>query len=374
MTKMSRPLKRSKHAPPLRLGFLPENDCAPAAVAHEFEFFEQHGLTVELHRESSCAGLRDKIIHGALDAAIAPATLPFVVSLGLDFEQCPCVSGLMVSLQGNAITLSRRLWEKGVHDAASLRDRVFKDWGRHTYTFGVVFPYSPQYFLLCSWLRSAGLVPHSQIRIVVVPPEQMFPTLELGYLDGFCVGEPWTSVAVEAGKGMCLTTSAQLSPLHPEKALMVRGSFAAGHAEEHEHLIAALIEAGRFCEQAGNRELLCELLAQPEYVNAPAECIRAGLFGPFSSTDRRIQNLHGLNVFSAHQANEPSGERTAWVTNHLWDYLHLQHTEAPGVRRPDYIFRRDIYRDAVKRVREATAPKAPARRSTATPTTLCVSA
>lgn len=373
MTKMNRPLKRSKQAPPLRLGFLPENDCAPAAVAYEFGFFERHGLSVELHRESSCAGLRDKIVHGGLDAAIAPATLPFVLSLGLDFEQCNCVGGLMVSLQGNALTLSRRLWEEGVRDAASLRDRVFKDWGKHTYTFGVVFPYSPQYFLLCQWLRSARLVPHSHVRIVVVPPEQMFPTLELGYLDGFCVGEPWTSVAVEAGRGVCLSTSVQLSPLHPEKALIVRGNFAASHEAEHEHLIAALIEAGRFCEQAGNREVLCELLARPEYVNAPAECIRLGLFGPFSSTDRRIQNLRGLNVFSAHHANEPSAERTAWVTNQLWDYLHLNRNEAPGVRRPNYIFRRDIYRNARQRVIEPSGGKA-ARREPVPPAALCVNA
>lgn len=373
MPKTHHSLKRSKPSPLLRLGFLPENDCAPAAVAHEFEFFEQHGLNVELHRESSCTSLRDKLLHGALDAAIAPATLPFVLSLGLDFEQCACVSGLMVSLQGNAITLSRRLWEKGVRDAASLRDRAFKNWGRHTYTFGVVFPHSPQYFLLCQWLRSAGLVPHSQVRIVVVPPEQMFPMLELGYLDGFCAGEPWNSLAVEAGRGVCLTTSAQLSPLHPEKALMVRGIFAAGHAEEHEHLIAALIEASRFCEKGENRELLCELLAQPEYVNAPAECIRSGLFGPFSSTDQRVQNLHGLNVFSAHKAGEPSGEKAAWVTNHLWDYLHMKHAEAPDVQRPNYIFRRDIYRNAVQRVRESNGGKR-TRRETTNLQHLCVNA
>jgi hypothetical protein len=166
----------------------------------------------------------------------------------------------------------------------------------------------------------------------------------------------------------------ELSPLHPEKALLVRGSFAAGHAEEHEHLIAALIEAGRFCEQTANRELLCELLAHPEYVNAPAECIRAGLCGPFRSTDRRIQNLHGLNVFSTYQANEPSGKKAAWITNHLWDYLHLPHAEWPGVRRPDYIFRRDIYRDAAKRVHATNTLNAPARHHSANPPTLCANA
>ena len=373
MTKTNRTSRRGAAAP-VRLGFLPENDCAPAVVAHEFEIFERFDLKVELHREASCAGLRDRIVGGDIDAAIAPATLPFVLSLGLDFEQCSCVSGLMVSLQGNALTLSRKLWERGVRDAASLRARVFKDWGKHTYTFGVVFPYSPPYFLLCDWLRSAGLAPHSHVRIVVVPAEQMFPTLELGYLDGFCAGEPWNTVAVEAGQGVCLTTSVQLSPLHPEKALLVRSSFAARRAEVHERLIAALIEAGRFCERPENRDLLCELLARRDYVNAPADCIRPGLFGPFNSTDRRIQNLRGLNVFTAHHASEPSGERAAWATNHLWDFLNLKRADAPGVRRPNYIFRRDIYRNAVARLVNEPHSKTYRRRETAPPGSLCVNA
>jgi two-component system, oxyanion-binding sensor len=354
---MNRTAKRSA-ATALRLGFLPENDCAPAVVAYEFGIFEQLGLKVELQREVSCAGLRDRIVGGDIDAAIAPATLPFVLSLGLDFEQCACVSGLMVSLQGNAITVARKLWDRGVHDVASLRARIYKDWGKHTYTFGVVFPYSPQYFLLCDWLRSAGLAPHSQVRIVVVPAEQMFPMLELGYLDGFCCGEPWNSVAVESGKGMCLTTSAQLAPLHPEKALIVQSSFAARHAETHERLIAALLEAGRICERPAQREQLCALLARPEYVNAPADCIRQGLFGPFDAADRRVQNLHGLNVLSAHHANEPSGEHAAWATNHLWDFLNLKRADAPGVRRPNYIYRRDIFRSAAQRRLPDPAPKA----------------
>lgn len=373
MTKSNPPSKRSRSTPPLRLGFLPENDCAPAAVAREFDYFTEHGLAVELHRHNSCASLRDHLVNGLLDAAIAPATLPFVLTLGLDFEHCACVSGLVTSLQGNALTVSRQLYDKGVRDAATLRERIFKDWGKRTYTFGVIFPYSPQYFLLCQWLRAAGLVPHSHVRIVVIPPEQMFPTMELGYLDGFCVGEPWTSVAVASGAGVALATSVQLAPLHPEKALVVRAEFAAQNHEAHEHLIAALIEAGQFCERPDNCDTLGELLARPEYVNAPPECIRPGLAGPFTTHGRRVQNLRGLNVFAAHHANEPSDARVDWIANHLWRYVHGGGA-SNDVRRPSHILRQDIYRAALKRLRPAPSARKAGRRCVPPTEALCANA
>lgn len=341
---------RPRRVAPLRLGFLPENDCAPAVVAQEAGFFSRHGLSVRLVRETSCSGLRDRLLEGQLDAAIAPATLPFVLNLGLDFGQCPCVTGLVTSLQGNAIAVSRRLWDKGVHDSFALRDRVCKDWNRHTYTFAVGFPHSPQYFLLAEWLRASGLLPHTQVRIVSMAPEQMFPALELGYLDGFCVGAPWSNVAEEAGKAVTLTTSSQLAPLHPEKALLATSHFATARTDEHERLVAALIEAGRYCEHPKSRERIPELLARPQYVNAPASCIRVGFLGPYPSAGRRLHSLHALNVFAAHHANVPSRSRAEWVLQHLFDHLHLRPTKIRDHRWTQTVFRQDIHDRALSRL------------------------
>lgn len=336
-------LKKSKTTKPLRLGFLPENDCAPLVIAHELGLFREVGLAVELSREASCASIRDRIVHRQLDAAHAPATLPFVLTLGLDFEQAACVSGLVLSLQGNALTVSKKLWAEGVREAASLRQRISTDWGRRTYTFGVPFPYSAQYFLLCHWLRSAGLVPHAHVRIVVIPPEQMFPTLELGYLDGFCAGEPWNSVAAEAGAGVILTTSAQLAPWHAEKALLVREDFARERAEEHERLIAVLREACAFCALPENHEFVCEVLAEPDYVNAPVECIKAGFAGPVAAPDRRLPHRPPLNVFAQHHANEPSAARVAWIARQLSDVLKPVRGKAGRLPALNFIFRADIF-------------------------------
>jgi ABC-type nitrate/sulfonate/bicarbonate transport system substrate-binding protein len=340
----------------LRIGFLPENDCASVVAAQEFGFFADQGLNVQLSRESSCAWLRDKLISGELDAAHAPATLPFVLSLGLDFEQCPCVSGMVLSLQGNAITISRTLWKQGVKDAEALRNRVCRDWGKRTYTLGVVFPYAPSYFLLCDWMRSAAIIPHSHVRIVVVPPEQMFPMLELGYLDGFCAGEPWTSVAEAADAGVCLATSAQLAPLHPEKVLIVRREFAERRADVHRKMITALLEASRHCDDIGNCEGLCEILAQPQFVNAPVECLRPGLIGPFVSRGGKRESLFGLNVLRQYQANDPCSEKAAWITGRLCAFLKPGgHEKFPAPRYAD-IYRPDIFRMAERRVRKGKEP------------------
>lgn len=242
---------------------MPVSDCAPVVYAQEAGLFAKYELEVELRRETSWANIRDKVINGDLDAAHAPSSLPFLANLGLESDQCACVTGLVLNLQGNAITLSRELWERGVRDATGLREQVYKSWGKRTFTFGVVFPFTSQDFLLRKWLRLGGIVPEVEVRLVVIPPAQMFPTLKLGYIDGFCVGEPWTSVSVEAGVGVCVATSAELAPLHPEKVLMVRQSFSIGRAEEHERLLAALLEACAFCDNPQNRPMLSKSWPSP---------------------------------------------------------------------------------------------------------------
>jgi two-component system, oxyanion-binding sensor len=326
-------LKQSK---PLQVGFIPVSDCAPLVFARESGLFDKYELRVELRRETRWENIRDRVIWGDLDAAHAPATLPFLANLGLESDRCASVSGFVMSLQGNAITLSRQLWSEGVRDAQTLRDLIYRKWGRRTYTFGVAFPYSPPYFLLRRWLEMGNVMPQAEIRIVVVPPAQMFPTLQLGYLDGYCGGEPWAALAVEAGAGVCVATSAELAPLHPEKVLMVRRDFAEVRAGEHERLIAALIEAGAFCDQPENASLLGEMLAQPQYIKAPAECLKSGLAGSRS-------------IFSRHNANDPTNDKAAWVVGRLYELMEQSVLKIPFTGRTPVlknIFRQDIYQRA----------------------------
>ena len=339
----------------LRVGFLAENDCAPVVVAHEFGWFEHYGLKVELRSEASWKHIHDKFHLGLLDAAHAPASLPFLMNVGLTPERHACVVGLVLSLEGNAITVSHNLSRMGVVDAATMGEHVRNERGRRTYAFGVASPLSPQYFLLCQWLKDADL-PHSAVRIESAPSEQLFPLLKLGYLDGYCAGEPWGSVAAQAGVGQYVATSAQLAPLHPEKVLMVRKDFAERRAEEHELLLAALIQACYQCDLPEERPAICDKLAQARYVNAPADCLAPGLVNA-GVADGEGRGTHAWNIFYRTRANEPSAAKAAWVTGQLYEFLRW----ASRPSSLDGVFRPDIYRRARRLVSSELkeGPRAP---------------
>jgi ABC-type nitrate/sulfonate/bicarbonate transport system substrate-binding protein len=286
-------------------------------MAHELGLFAKNGARVSLSRELGWATIRDKVIYGELHAAHAVAGMPVAATLGLGSIRCECLTALVLNLHGNAITLSNDLWRAGVRDGSTLREAITRERHERTFTFGMVYPYSSHHFLLRDWLAASGIHPDRDVRIVVVPPPQMVANLKSGNLDGFCVGEPWNTVAVQARVGWCVAASAELDPGHPEKVLMVRRTFAEEHAEQHLALTAALLEACEFCDAPGNRERILSTLARPEYINVPAEALRRGLEGHLDFGHGEIRSVPDFNVFHRHNANEPSGERAAWVLRRI---------------------------------------------------------
>ena len=91
--------------------FVALSDAAPFMVANELGLFARHGLRVELHREIGWATIREKIIYGELEAAHAPAPMLWSVQLGLGCAPCEVLTALVLNRNGNAITLSRALWD-----------------------------------------------------------------------------------------------------------------------------------------------------------------------------------------------------------------------------------------------------------------------
>lgn len=306
-----RAMPRSKFSAkrPLKIGFVPLVDSAPLAMASALGLFEKFGVKATLHAEIGWATIRDKIIYGELDAAQAPAGLMVATKWGLGAPQTDCVTGIVLNLQGNAVTLSQELWNRGVRDGATLRAYISQS--KEVLTLATVYAYSSHLLLLRTWLRKHRIDPDESVRLVVVPPPQLPGNLKAGRLDGYCAGEPWTSAAVQAGTGWCAAISSELSPLHPEKVLMVTEAFASRRKEEHLALIAALIESCRFCDAIENRKHVADLLATSEYVGTPA--VRKSLAGPFDFGNGRVEDAGKFHVFSEGAANEPTAERARWV-------------------------------------------------------------
>ncbi len=331
----------------LRLGFIALTDAAPLLVAQAHGHFARHGLTVELRREVGWATIRDKVVYGELDGAHALAPMLWAAQLGLGCGATSVCTGLILNLHGNAITLSTRLWAAGVRDAATLRAEALRRRGENKLTFGIVFPHSMHHVLLRQWLREAQLDPDQDIRIAVVPPAQMFRNLAAGTLDGYCVGEPWNTLAVQEGQGWCPAWSAALAPGHVEKVLMVRGQFAQRRAAEHAALIAAIAEAAAWCDEPQNREPLAGLLARPEFLNVPAKVIAPALLGQFACGRGRVEHVPDFHIFSRGDASVPTAARAATIQADLVaaGLLPLK-LVTPAL--PGQLFREDLHRAALK--------------------------
>jgi ABC-type nitrate/sulfonate/bicarbonate transport system substrate-binding protein len=331
----------------VRLGYLALADAAPFAVAAERGLFEPHGLRVELRREIGWATIRDKIIYGELDAAQAPAAMLWSAQLGLGCPPSEVLTALVLNLHGNAITLSRALREAGVRDGATLRQHIRARRMHPPLTLAVVFPFSSHHLMLRDWLRTAEIDPDRDVRVVVVPPAQVFRNLTAGTIDGFCAGEPWNSLAVSSGIGWCPTWSAAHAPGHVEKVLLVTRRFAETRPDEHAALIAALAEACAWCDEPQNRESLIHLLAQTPWVNLPVPTLAPSLQGRFDAGFGRIADVPDFLVFHRDGANFPAVEKAAALQHALGAAGLISDQQAADPKLPAQLFREDLHKAAI---------------------------
>jgi ABC-type nitrate/sulfonate/bicarbonate transport system substrate-binding protein len=316
-------------------------------MARELGLFSAQGLDVELSREVGWATVRDKIVLRELEAAHAPAAMVLTNSLGIGCFSFPCVTGLVLNLHGNAITLSNRLSEAGVRDGEGLRRWVQSNRARPKLTLGVAFSSSSHNFLLQKWLRDSGLDSADEVNIVVVPPPQMAAQLKAGNLDGYCVGEPWNSLAALQGAGWTVAASSRIEPCHPEKVLLVRGDFAQARSEEHRRLIATVHAACVWCQSAEHRGDLARILAQPQYLNTSVEAVRRSLCQPVplgKDADNEVSDFH---IFAGPTVNEPGLDKAAWVRNSLIECRVLTRAASPDNSILASMFRSDLFHDAI---------------------------
>jgi nitrate/nitrite transport system ATP-binding protein len=324
----------------LDIGFIPLTDCAPLVVAKEKGFFATHGLEqVKLVREPSWQELSKDIAEGRLDAAQMVAGMPLSMTLGAGGKpSIPMITSMVLSRNGNAITLSKEFQEMGVTNLQELKEAITKNPDKVP-TFGVVHPASMHNLLLRYWLASGGIDPDHDVSLMVIPPPQMVANLKAGNIDGYCVGEPWNSRAVQEDIGYVITTDIDIWSGHPEKILGVKEDWVEKHPQTHLALVKALIEACEYCDDYRNREEIVELLARSEYLNTSPEYIRPGFVAPYNY-GTKTESLLRFNQFYVDQANSPGRAEGLWILTQLarWGYTSFPRNWVEileRVRRPD---------------------------------------
>ena len=315
----------------LRIGFMPLTDAAGLIAAADFGFAEAQGIAIELHKEVSWANLRDKLMVGSFDAAHFLGAATIACALGIGQRRYPLRAAMLLNRNGNAITLASRVadellaidpnaldtWQaaaKALAQAAAARRAS----GRHQLTFGTVFPFSSHTYLLRRFFAAGGLDPDQDVEIIVTPPPFAVDLADRGLVDGFCVGSPWNSIAVESGKGVIAALGSEVLADVPEKVLAIPENSPLSDSPEGEALIRAILAGSSYAAAPENRERMAATLARADRIGCPAPLIARTLAGTLvlDRSKRTRSDTHFIRL-DGDGLNRPSGADARWLLSEM---------------------------------------------------------
>jgi hypothetical protein len=181
----------------------------------------------------------------------------------------------------------------------------------------------------------------------VLPPPLLVDALREDQIDGFCVGEPWNSLAVEVGVGCIVAPTSAIWKLSPEKVLGCRLEWAQRHPEKLTALIQALHRASQWCEQPVNHAELAQILSAPKYVGTSADILMRGLSNQLRLVPGgELQPIPDFYVPARQAATFPWTSHALWFYSQMsrWKQVSYSADHLDAVRST---YRPDLYRHAL---------------------------
>ena len=345
----------------VRIGFIPLTDCASVVMASVLKFDEKYGVKIIPTKEASWAGVRDKLVNGELDMAHVLYGLVYGVHLGLGGPKKDMAVLMTLNQNGQAITLSKKLADKGAVNATSLAKVMAAD--KRDYTFAQTFPTGTHAMWLYYWLASAGINPVKDTKVITVPPPQMVANMRVGNMDGFCVGEPWNHRAVIDGIGITAATTQDVWKDHPEKVLGTTGDFVKKHPNTARAVMMAVLEAGRWIDSGlVNKNKMAETIADKSYVNTSVDAINQRILGRYQDgMGKTWDDPNHMKFFNDGAVNYPYLSDGMWfLTQHKRWGLLKDHPDYLKVAKE--INQTELYKQAAAQV-GVSVPKSDLRSS-----------
>jgi NitT/TauT family transport system ATP-binding protein len=340
----------------VRIGYLPLTDAASLIVAADFGFAEREGVRIDLQRDVSWANLRDKLIVGHIEAAHLLAPLAIATTLGVGQMRSSLRAIYVLNANGTAITLSTALaaelgamrpgalasYSETALALGELVERRRKA-GERSLSFASVFPFSSHTYLLRRFFALGGIDPAADVEIVVVPPPYMVDCIDKGLIDGFCVGSPWNSLAVDQGKGVIAALGCELAPDGVEKVLAVPEGSPLISGPAGLKLLRALAAASHYISQPENIARVSRALAAPERFDMSEEVIARTLSGDIvlDSAGRR-RRAEGFIRFEGSGLNRPEPATGSLVFGEMVAAGQIKAT-ADGAKLASRVFTPDVY-------------------------------
>ncbi len=314
----------------VKIGFIPLTDCASVVMAAELGFDKKYGVKIIPSKEASWAGVRDKLMSGELDFAHVLYGLIYGVHLGTAGPKKDMAVLMSLNHNGQAITLSKKLAEKGAIDGPGLAKLMASE--KREYTFAGTFPTGTHAMWMHYWLASFGINPITGAKLITVPPPQMVANMRVGAMDGFCVGEPWNHRAIMDGIGITANTSQDIWKDHPEKVLGTTAEFVKNNPNTTRAVMMAVLEASRWIDASlQNKMKMAETVAQKSYINTGVDAINQRILGRYQNgLGKTWDDPNHMKFFNDGAVNFPYLSDGMWfLTQHKRWGLLKEH--------PDYL-------------------------------------
>ena len=266
----------------VKIGFIPLTDCASVVMASVLGIDKKYGVTIIPTKEASWAGVRDKLVNGELDFAHVLYGLVYGVHLGVSGPKKDMAVLMSLNHNGQAITLSKKLADKGAVNGAGLAKLMASE--KREYTFAQTFPTGTHAMWLYYWLAAHGIDPMKDAKVITVPPPQMVANMRVGNMDGFCVGEPWNHRAIMDGIGITANTTQDIWKDHPEKVLGTSAEFVKKNPNTTRAVMMAVLEASQWIDASlSNKMKMAETVAGKAYVNTSVDAINQRILGRYQN-------------------------------------------------------------------------------------------
>ena len=345
----------------VRIGFIPLTDCASVVMASVLKFDEKYGVKIIPTKEASWAGVRDKLVNGELDMAHVLYGLVYGVHLGVGGPKKDMAVLMTLNNNGQGLTVSRKLADKGAVDGASLAKVMATE--KREYTFAQTFPTGTHAMWLYYWLATYGVDPFKDAKVITVPPPQMVANMRVGNMDGFSVGEPWNHRAIIDGIGVSAATSQDVWKDHPEKVLGTTGDFVKKYPNTARAVTMAVLDASRWIDASlANKNKMAETIAEKSYVNTSVDAINQRILGRYQNgMGKTWDDPNHMKFFNDGLVNYPYLSDGMWfLTQHKRWGLLKDHPDYLAVAKQ--INQIEIYKQAAAQVK-VSLPKSDMRSS-----------
>lgn len=341
---------------PVSAAFLALTDAAPLIVARELGFAEAEGIALDLVRTTSWATLRDRLVYGQVQVAHMLAPLAVAVTLGLSQQPAALAAPYRLNANGNMVVMSPDFAAALAPDLVARLDDPLgtaHDFAaaiglyRRKPVIGVVHRFSSHALMLRYWLASAGIDPDRDVVLRVMPPSLMVEAMRAGETDGFIAGEPWGSVAIEAGLAEAVAFGERIWRRGVEKVLAVRADWLAANPDTIDRLLRATAAAATWCDAPENRSALALLLSRHDHVDQPAAVIERALSGSIAprAGHPAIASPDFL-LFAREATGFPWTSQALWIYSQFVRWRMLEPSPANQTAAAA-VFRPDVYRRAL---------------------------